>query len=137
MTVSDPDGYLSATALAGHPNGEEWANFMKVGITFRVLKWETPTEVAGIISAARNKVINASLLEYEWTAMRQLNGIVMEDNSQMATEVVWAQYVQLATKRLGQDVAAKPITAQLIALVHSFGPGTKFIEKLCCWAKKW
>ena len=80
MTVCDPDGRLSATALAGHANGEGWVSYLKEGITVQVLKWDTPLEVAKIISAAQNKVHNAALVEHEWTAMRQLHGLVMLDN---------------------------------------------------------
>ena len=54
--------------------------------------------------------------------------MVIEKNADLANVVIYQKYVQLSRDTLGDDVAESPLTQQLIELVHTFGPGTKFVD---------
>ena len=138
MSVCDQAGLLSPNALAQHTNGKEWKRFLEAGMTVKVLSSaidiEEPT-AAAIISSARNKSQGRAMQEHEWTALRLLNGSVIADNSDLASQEVYRQYTEKAREALGADAMDRPITTHLIEFVHQLH-GTPFVRELTKWAEK-
>ena len=138
ISTCDAAGQLSVTALAAHPNGKEWKRFLDTGMTFKVLSSAMDTEepgAAAIISSARNKSHARSMQEHEWTALRLLNGIVIVDNSELATQELYRQYVLKVREALGSDAMERPITTHLIEFVIQL-QGTQLVGELTEWASK-
>ena len=80
---------LSLTALAANANGSQWAKYIETGMRVKVLKWDTPSSAAEMISNARNKTNEAACLNHEWTTMLTLNKGVTAANAGLATDVVY------------------------------------------------
>ena len=92
---------------------------MDTGITFKVLKADTPMDVAIVISAARNKVTAAALTEHEWSTISSLCQVGLVADANLAVDLVYQQYLQRVRGILGEDVVDNIMTNQLIHFVHS------------------
>ena len=138
MSACDSGGHLSSTALAVHTNGKEWKRFLEAGMTFKVLAAKMDIEepaAAAVISSARNKCHARAMQDHEWTALRLLNGGVIVDNADIASQEVYRQYTEKARQGLGADAMDRPLVQHLIEFVHQLH-GTPFVGELTMWAEK-
>ena len=77
IAYCNADGNLSATAVAGSPNGKELAEILEEGVVVEVLAWEMDVEepmAAGIISRALQKSHELALRTTELSALATLKG---------------------------------------------------------------
>ena len=113
---------IAGTALAAHTNGEEFQVFIEEGMHARILSWKIDVEephAASCISLSRNRGQAVAMAEHEWTALQQLNGLVIPATGEIA--VLYERFLSRARDILGFESVNHPLFKHVILLAHKIG----------------
>ena len=126
IVYCDGDGQLSATAVAGSPNGKELAEILEEGVVVEVLAWEMDVEepmAAGIISRALQKTHELTLRTTELTALAHLKGeIIVQMGKDLSQRVAFASVRDKVRMQL-DSAADDPDLPELFDFLINAGVG--------------